>query len=86
MDHHFPGEVSVLAVLTLAFTHNAIVKASNLALRDTRMTPLVFCVLRQLSCVNDREFGSADGAVFHSIVSARSVPCVTGFRGCEWRV
>jgi len=83
VDHHFPSEVSVLAMLALTFPHNAIIKTSNLALRDTWMATLVFCVLGQLSCVNDREFGSADGAVFHFIVSARSVPCVTGFRVSE---
>jgi hypothetical protein len=66
MDHHFPGEVSVLAVLTLAFTHNAIVKASNLALRDTRMTPLIVLVLGQLSRINNGELSSAYGAVFHN--------------------
>ena len=53
MDHHFPGEVTMLAVLTLAFPHNTIIKASNLALRDTWMATLIVLVLRQLSCVDD---------------------------------
>jgi len=41
MDHHFPGEVSVLAMLALAFPHNAIIKACYLALTDTWVTMLV---------------------------------------------